>query len=158
MKRILAVAALGFAAIGLSACGESAEQVAEAPDGVPGMSVENARMVLNAVEGNPAAIYFDLKYEGDRALSLSRAMVEGAESAVMHDYGEYDFKVQMMEALPIPLTKGSEVVFEPGAKHVMAMGVSPEITPGDSVEVTLFVSGGDKYSFDAEVLAAGDER
>lgn len=157
-KRILASAALALAAVSLASCGSSTEEVVEAPDGVPGMAVENARMVLNAVEGNPASVYLDLKYDGDRALSLSRVAVEGAESAVMHQYGEYDFKIQMMEALPIPLTKGSEVIFKPGDLHIMAMGVSPELKPGGTTEVTLIVSGGDKYSFPAEILAAGDAR
>ena len=32
------------------------------------------------------------------------------------------------------------------------------VEPGDTVEFTLTVSGGDKHSFEAEVRAAGDER
>ena len=158
MKRFMAGAALAIATIGLAACDNATDEVVEAPDGVPGMSVTNGRMLLAPVEGNPAAVYFDLKYDGDRALSLSRAAVEGAESAVMHEYGEYDFKVQMMEMLPVPLTKGTELKFEPGGKHIMAMNVSPELKPGGTTEVTLIVSGGDKYSFPVEIRAAGDER
>ena len=87
-------------------------------------------MVLNAVPGNPAAVYFDLNYDADRGLSIRRADVAQAESATLHDYGEYDFKVQMMEALPIPLTNGSEVQFKPGALHVMAFDPSPEFETG----------------------------
>ena len=125
---------------------------------IPGVTIENARMVLAPVEGNPAAVYFDFSYEGDRAFSLGRVSVEGAESAMMHQFGEYDFKVQMMEALPIPVTNGTKVEFKPGDYHVMAMGVSPDIKPGDTVEVTLTISGGDKHKFAAEVRAAGEER
>lgn len=158
LKRFFAGAALAVSTMGLASCDNGTQEVVEAPDGVPGLTAENGRMVLSAVEGNPAAVYFDLKYDGDRAVSLSRVAVEGAESAVMHEYGEYDFKIQMMEMLPVPLTKGTEVTFAPGGKHIMAMGVSPELKPGGKTEVTLIVSGGDKYSFPVEILAAGDER
>ena len=40
----------------------------------------------------------------------------------------------------------------------MAMNVSPDLEPGDTTEVTLTVSGGDKFSFPAEVRAAGEDR
>ncbi|WP_343042185.1 copper chaperone PCu(A)C [Pontixanthobacter rizhaonensis] len=157
-KRFLASLALGISTVTLAACGQSSEEVVEAPEGIEGLTVENVRMVLAPVEGNPAAVYLDLKYEGDRAVSLSRVAVEGAESAMMHEYGEYDFKVQMMEMLPVPLTKGTEVSFKPGDKHIMAMGVSPELKPGGTTEVTLIVSGGDKQSVPAKIIAAGGER
>lgn len=143
----------------LAGCGSEAE-TAEAPvEGViDGVTIENARMVLAPVEGNPAAIYFDFAYDGDRAFSLGRVAVEGTSSAVMHQYGEYDFKVQMMEALPIPVTSGTKVEFKPGDLHVMAFEPSADLQPGGKTEVTLTISGGDTHSFEAEILDANDER
>jgi periplasmic copper chaperone A len=122
------------------------------------MTVSNARMVLAPVEGNPAAVYFDLEYQGDRNVALNRGSVEGAESATFHDYGEYDAQMQMMDMLPLPLNKGDKVSFEPGGKHLMAMGVSPELQPGGTAQVTITVSGGKSETFAAEIRAAGDER
>lgn len=144
----------------LAACGDEAAPPAEAPaeDVIEGVTIENARMVLAPVSGNPAAVYFDFAYSGDRAFSLGRVAVEGAESAVMHQFGEYDFKVQMMEALPIPVTNGTTLEFKPGDLHVMAFEVSPDLTPGTTTEVTLTVSGGRKHTFPAEVRAAGEDR
>ena len=154
---ILALA-LGLAGVSLTACGETAEAPAEAEAGIPGMSVTNARMVLAPVAGNPAAVYFDLAYEGERGLTIRKADVAAAESATLHQFGEYDFKVQMMEALPVAITKGDTVEFKPGDLHVMAMGVSPDLQPGDTTNVTLTVSGGGTYTFPAEVRAAGEDR
>lgn len=159
MKRITGMGAALSLALALAACGGDAEVVETAPEGViEGITIENARMVLAPVQGNPAAIYFDFSYEGPRAFALDRVSVDGADSAMMHQFGEYDFKVQMMEALPIPIKDGSKVEFKPGDYHVMAMGVSPELQPGDTTEVTLTVSGGEKHTFDAQVRAAGEER
>jgi periplasmic copper chaperone A len=157
--RISAPLALAFATLGLASCGGGADQpAAEADEGIAGMTVTNARMVLAPVEGNPAAVYFDLDYQGDRSVALSRVSVEGAESATFHDYGEYDAQRQMMDMLPLPLKKGTKVNFEPGGKHVMAMGVSPDLKPGGTTNVTITVSGGKGETFPVEIKAAGDER
>lgn len=156
---VLAAAALSVATLGLVSCGDSAsEQPVEAPEGVPGLTVTNARLVLPPVEGNPAAVYFDLAYEGDRNVALTRAHVQGAESATLHEYGEWNKQIQMQEMLPLVLRKGDTVTFEPGGKHVMAMGLSPALQAGGTTEVTLTVSGGDKTTFDAEIRAPGEER
>jgi periplasmic copper chaperone A len=145
--------------MGLTACGGDADAPAAVVAGqVPGMTVTNARLVLAPVAGNPAAVYFDLAYEGDKGLTIRKAEVEGAGMAMMHDYGEYDFKVQMMEALPVALTKGTKLAFEPGGLHVMAMEPKADLKPGDTVKVTLTMSGGMTQVFDAEVRAAGEER
>ena len=157
MSMKYAATALIAGSLALAACASEPEPVEE-PDGVPGLSVSNARMMLAPVSGNPAAVYFDVDYQADRGLSISRAHVEGAESATLHAYGEWEGKMQMAEAMPIAMTKGDTIKFEPGGLHVMAFEVAPEIEPGDTVEVTITVSGGDKHSFDAEVRAAGDER
>lgn len=155
----LGAALLAASAFTLAACGEAEQPVTEGePAGVPGMSVANARIVLPPVAGNPAAVYFDLVYDGDRGLTIRKAEVAGAESAMLHDYNEHEGKMQMMEALPIGIKKGTKISFAPGASHVMVFGLSPELKAGDSADVTLTVSGGGTYTFPAEIRDAGEER
>lgn len=112
-------------------------------------------MVLNAVQGNPAAVYFKLDYEGDRGLSLRKADVEGADMAMIHEYAENQGRREMMEALPIVIKKGTKLSFEPGEKHIMVMGLSPELKAGGATNVTLTVSGGGTVTFPVEIVAAG---
>lgn len=157
-KSFFAALVLGVGTLGLGACGGGASEEAGVPDAVPGLSVANARMVLPAVEGNPAAIYLDLAYNGDRTPAVNRIVVDGAESAVMHEMGEWDGKMEMMEMLPIVMKKGDTVKFEPGAKHIMVMGVSPELKAGGTTEATFVVAGGDKLSFPVQIQAAGEDR
>lgn len=157
--RICGHAALALAAFGLAACGDSAAPPADTEEGgVPGLSVENARLVLPPVSGNPAAVYFDVVYDGERGIALSRAEVEGAKEATFHEYGEWEGRIQMMDMLRLPLKQGDRVSFEPGGRHLMAFDLAPEIEPGDTAQVTLTVSGGDSVTFPAEVKAAGEER
>lgn len=157
--KFLGAALLATSTFSLTACGGTEQPIAEAePEGVPGMSVSNARVVLPPVAGNPAAVYFDLAYDGERGLTIRKAEVAGAESAMLHDYNEHEGKMQMMEALPIGIKKGSKIEFKPGAAHVMAFGFSPDLQAGDSTDVTLTVSGGGTYTFPAEIRSAGEER
>ncbi|XUU59978.1 copper chaperone PCu(A)C [Erythrobacter sp. HA6-11] len=156
----IAPASAAALALSLSACGGAeapVEEVAEV-EGVPGMTIDNARLVLPPVAGNPAAVYFDLAYDGERALTIRKAEVAGAESAMLHEYAEFEGKMQMMEALPIGITKGDKLEFKPGEKHVMAFGIPEDIEAGASVDVTLTVAGGATQTFAAEVRAAGEER
>jgi len=160
MRKGLMAAAMAATMVSLAACeGEAEAPVAQsAPGQVQGMTISNARLVLAPVAGNPAAVYFDLAYEGDKGLTIRKAEVAEAKSAMMHDYGEYDFKVQMMEALPIALKKGTKLAFEPGGLHVMAMEPDAGLEPGDKVTVTLTMSGVATQVFEADVRAAGEER
>ena len=158
MKRSLIALALAGAVLPLAGCGEAPADAPAADAGIPGMKISNARMVLAPVQGNPAAIYFDLAYDGDRGLALNRAEVKGAKSATFHDYGEYDFKVQMMDMLPVPLKKGTRLEFKPGGQHLMVMEPDPSLKAGGTTEAAVIVSGGAKQTFPVEIRAAGDER
>jgi hypothetical protein len=154
-------AGLASALLLVSACSGAADEAvpgAAAPGVVDGLAISNARLVLNAVKANPAVVYFDVAYDGDKGLSIRKADVAGAGMSMMHDYVEYDYKMQMTDALPVALTKGTKVSFKPGGLHVMAMEPSPEWAPGGKVKVTLTMSGGATHEFDAEIMAPGSER
>ena len=70
LRKGAAAAGLAVAVLGLAACGGTAEAPAEAVAGqVPGLTISNARLVLAPVAGNPAAVYFDLAYEGEQGLT-----------------------------------------------------------------------------------------
>jgi periplasmic copper chaperone A len=151
--------ALTAAGLSLVACSEGADPAPAAEEGkVPGLEVSNARMMLAPVAGNPAAIYFDVSYDGDRNIAIRRADVANAGSAQLHDMMEYDFEMTMGEMPPLMLQPGDKISFEPGGKHVMAFDVSPELAPGDMTEVTLTVAGGKTHSFEVPVQAPDEER
>lgn len=164
-RRMARMAVLGTSIAGalmvVAACSGEPEQATTAaatPGTVDGITITNARLVLNAVKANPAVVYFDLAYQGDKGLSIRKADVAGAGMAMMHDYVEYDYKMQMTDALPVALTKGTEVSFKPGGLHIMAMEPSPDWAPGGKVKVTLTMSGGATHEFEAEIMAPGAER
>jgi len=155
---ILASAALSLAALGLAGCGsDGAQQQTEtAPEGFPGITVTNGRLVLPTVKGNPGAVYFDISYDGDDVAVLRAADVAGAKSAMLHETVEANGQSSMQESMPIKINKGATIKFEPGGRHVMAMDLDDTLQPGGTTEVTLTFTGGDKMSFPAQILAPGD--
>lgn len=150
----LAPALLAVSILSLSACNETpAEQAA--PEGIPGVSVSNARLVLPAVKGNPAALYFDIVNAGDEFVALRAVSVADAKEAMMHETVNENGMAKMLPMPPLPLEKGKPVKFEPGGKHVMVMDVAETLKAGDTTEATATFAGGDKMSFPAKVEAAG---
>lgn len=159
MKTLFAAAALGLVTLSLGACSGAQEDGPAATDENPtGLEVSNARLILPAVAGNPAAVYFDLKNGGTRAVAVRRADIADAGKTEMHDVMEFDGKMTMNEMGPTTVPQGETVKFEPGAKHVMAFDLSPELKPGSKTELTLTIAGGDKASFEVPVEAADAER
>ncbi len=146
------------ASVALVACSSEPEAPVEVAGVVDGIEVTNARLVLPPVAGNPAAVYFDVVFNGDGGVSISGAEVAGAKSATVHDMMEYDFEMTMAEAGPIALPAGESRSFQPGGLHIMAFDLDEAIKAGDTAEVTLRISGGKTHKFNAEVRAAGEER
>ncbi len=155
-KTVFAALALMAAPLALSACGSDAAQEEQTPEGV-GLVIENARLVMPPVSGNPAAIYFDMTNSTDRKIGYSAVSVDKAESATLHKKFSYDGQpAEMAELGPQVIKSGETVNFKPGDMHVMVMNLDESVKAGDSVEVTLTVAGGDKQSFAAEVVAPGE--
>lgn len=155
MKSIYAAVALSLSGLALSGCFQNAE--VEGEEEVAPIAASEGRMFLPAVEGNPAAVYFNLENTSDRAISVRRADVEGAASAELHDYMEYD-DTEMGSIGIVTVQPGETVSFEPGGKHVMAFEVSPDLQPESVTSVTLTMAGGKTMSFDVDVLPADAER
>lgn len=150
--------AMAGAALALGACTPEAPAPVAVEGVYPNLEITDARLVLPPVAGNPAAVYFNAVFNGERGISITGAEVAGASSAQVHAMMEYDFEMTMAEAGPIPLRRGESQAFEPGGLHVMAMELDEKVKPGDTVEVTLKIIGGKTHTFDAEVRAAGEDR
>jgi hypothetical protein len=144
----------------LSACAEPAEAPAteQQEAAAASLTVNNARVVLPPVAGNPAAVYFDLSYSGAPGVTLDSVSVAGAGMTMIHDYAEEAGKMKMVMADAVPLAADAPVSFAPGGLHVMAMEPGDALKAGGTAKVTLTLSDGTVTTIDAPVRAAGDER
>lgn len=165
MKPLSKAALAACAVLLVPALAACAPEAADAPASeagaeavTTGLTVSNARVVLAAVSGNPAAVYFDLAYTGPAGVTLSKVALDGAGMTMIHDYKETAGKMEMTMADAVALDDGKPVSFAPGGLHVMAMEPTDALKAGGSAKVTLTLSDGTTATIDAPVRAAGDER
>lgn len=155
---------LAFATLALAACGNQ-QQPAGKRNAAPaqaspaeGISVSDGRLVLPAVHGNPGAVYFTVHNDSGSKATLDAVAVEGARSAMLHQSTMVDGHSEMKSMQQVDVPAGGELAFSPGGRHVMAMDLGDALKPGGTTNVTLSFADGEKATFPAEILAAGDAR
>ena len=138
-----------LAALALVSC--KAQAPDPNPDAKPGLSVENARLVLPAVKGNPGAAYFELKNSGASGAELAAVYVTGSGGAEIH--GTAVGEMNRLEKVAV--APGETVSFAPGGKHVMVFDLLDTVVAGSGTELTLSFADGDKLSTNLKVEAPG---
>ncbi|WP_258319684.1 copper chaperone PCu(A)C [Qipengyuania flava] len=148
--------ALAIGSLAVAACSSEPEAAAVVDDVT--LEVSNARLMLPAVEGNPGAIYFDVKNTGEKNYAIRRADVAGASSAELHGSMEMQGQMMMDSVGQILVNAGDTESLEPGGFHVMVFDLEPTLEAGGTTDMTLTVVGGKTKTFPVEIRAAGDER
>ncbi len=159
-KSIISALAIAIASLAPAACSQQEEAPAAdtAPEAPAGISVTNGRLILPAVSGNPAAVYFDISNSGTEPQMIRSASVQGAGPAMLHKSSTWNGQTSMEDVPQLPVAPGETISFAPGGLHVMAGDLAETIVAGGMTEVTLTFIRGDKVSFPVEVRAAGDDR
>jgi periplasmic copper chaperone A len=119
--------------------------------------VEAATVRLPAVKGNPGAAYFTLKGGpvDDRLMAVSSPLAVRAEMHAMA-MGEGQMNMAPIDGgLAVPAK--SRIAFETGGKHVMLFDISPKVTAGDKMPLTLSFASGTMLETQADVVAPGEE-
>lgn len=159
--RIFGALAVSVGTLGLAACSsepeqEAQEELAGDPEAPEGITVDQGRLSLPAVSGNPGAVYFTVSNNGDAEMAIRSVFVEGASMAMLHQTRDEAGVTRMEEANEVEVPAGQTLGFEPGGLHVMAMDLDETMQAGDETEVTLTFASGDKVSFPAFIRAPGD--
>ncbi|MDE2302103.1 MAG: copper chaperone PCu(A)C [Sphingomonadales bacterium] len=118
-----------------------------------GLSVTNARLVLAAVPGHPAAAYFTITNQGSAPVTVTGIEIAGVGRSEMHqtDGGA-------MRSLPtLAVPAGQAMAFSPGGRHVMAFAPSATLRPGTTGRITLHFADGGRRSAPLHIEAAGGD-
>ena len=156
-RSLLALPAL--AALALTACAdrEDTEETSVAgADAAP--VIENARLVLPPVSGNPAAAYFDITNPGEQSLTVSSVDIAGAGRTELHQSMEMDGKMMMEGMSGIDVAPGETSSLAPGGMHVMAFDLGDTVAAGSTAEMTITFADGETMTAPVTVQAAGDGR
>ncbi|HKX78791.1 MAG TPA: copper chaperone PCu(A)C [Novosphingobium sp.] len=144
---------VAVAAFPLAGCGGAKEQAAPepsaaaqtvpaGPDAKPGLSLTDGKLLLPVVAGRPGAVYFTLRNNGDKAVTLAGVHVEGAGKMEMHETKGGT----MSPVKDLPLEPGKTLEFARGGLHVMAFDLADTLKAGGVAEITLSFADGDKLS------------
>lgn len=150
-RRISAAIALSAAALlGLSACsGETKKEEAKQEASQEALVAKDA-WVKAASEGMTAA-FGVIENKTDKDVTIESATSEYANKVELHeviDTPDGSKKMQEKEGgFVVPAHKS--ITLEPGADHLMFMGLSKEIKPGDTVKITLKTTDGESFDIEA---------
>ena len=78
---------IAVASVSLAACkgdDKPAAAASSAPEGKPGVTMKDARLVLPAVPGNPGAAYFSLDNQSKDVIGIAAVAVQGAGKTELH--------------------------------------------------------------------------
>ncbi len=90
------------------------------------------------------AVYVTLSNSGSKADALVSASTDAAQMAELHETSHDAGVMRMRPVKSIPVPAGGKTVLKPGGYHIMLMGLTRDLKPGDKVAVTLkFEHGGE---------------
>ncbi len=104
-----------------------------------------------AVMGGNAAVYFTLVNKGNVSDALVGASSDAAETAGLHETRMEGDIISMAPMSRIEVPAGGRTELKPGGLHVMLVELKQDISPGDTVSVTLRFENSDEITVEAEV-------
>ena len=108
----------------------------------PGLTVSDAWLRL-VLPSRPAAGYLTLANGTDQPLVLVGAASPACGMVMLHRSVHENGQERMDMVTSVAIPAHADVTFAPGGYHLMCMTPSKEVTPGQSVPVTLrFADGG----------------
>ncbi|MFF2275904.1 copper chaperone PCu(A)C [Agromyces sp. NPDC058126] len=138
----------GCAGTAGAATGETAAPTAAA-EAAASVTVEEAW--VKAADDGMTALFGNVVNDGPDA-TLVGASTDAAEMAELHETVESDGTMQMRQKEGgFELPAGETLALEPGANHVMLMGLTGPVQAGDEVTVTLEFDDGSTLEVTAPV-------
>jgi copper(I)-binding protein len=108
-----------------------------------------------AVADVPGAGYLSIQNNGKTADTLLGASSSLAKRVEIHEMS-MDGGVMSMRALPqgVTIPAGGRIELSPGGSHLMLLGLSKQLAPGDTVPLTLEFAKAGKVNVELHVEAA----
>lgn len=162
-RAVLAPAAL-LLALALGACGsESGDEVARdasAPVAADSVSVQGpwVRATSGTTDPTMTAAFMAIDNEGEETVTVVAASSPTTMKVELHEMAMVD-GASVMQPIEggIVLEPGRGQLLQPGGMHVMLMGLTEELAPGDEVELTLELNDGSTVEVTAPVKEFTEE-
>jgi copper(I)-binding protein len=157
-SRALATSAIGLAVVlALSACAGSSPGATDTPTSAAA-SGDTSTMTLSvtdswakAADSGMTAIFGTLVNNGDTDILITSASSTAAAKVELHEMSANDAGQMVMHPKEggFVVPAGGTLDLGPGGLHLMLIGVTAPVKPGDDVTVTLSADDGSTYEFTA---------
>lgn len=143
------------AMIGLSACGQSQASEPEEPSSsqvnLDSLSLDNAW--VKAADDGMTAVFGELKNNSDKDINLVAATYDDADQVQLHETLEDNSGGMSMQEKKggFTIPAGKSLSLKPGGDHIMVMGLTKPIKPGEEISLELVTA--DKQSFPVTAIA-----
>ncbi|MFN8193085.1 MAG: copper chaperone PCu(A)C [Nocardioidaceae bacterium] len=160
-KHSILAALLGVAAaVGLTACGS--EQTGPDPAATGEITVSDAwvRATAGTTDPSMTAAFMAIANGTPEDVRLVSASSPVSEMVQIHEMVMADDGTTLMQEAPdgVTVRAGKEQLLMPGGFHVMLMGLTDEIAPGDEVAFTLTFSDGTTLEVSAPAKEFTEEK
>ena len=119
-----------------------------------GVTIEKPWIRL-IIKARPAAGYFTLHNNGDKAVVLTGASSSGCGMAMLHQSKEVNGVEKMLPVKSVTVKPHGTLSFAPGGYHVMCMKPQSSMVIGKSVPMTLKFAGGETLTAQFPVKGPG---
>ncbi|MFS0852945.1 copper chaperone PCu(A)C [Microbacterium sp. 179-I 3D4 NHS] len=143
-------ALLAVSALALTGCAATAAPAETVP---AGDSVTIADAWVKATDEDMSAAFGTLSNDSDQDVTIVSAETDAAGTIELHETVENEAGEMVMREIEggFSIPADGTLLLEPGADHIMLMGLTGALTAGDEVTVTLTFSDDSTYEFSAPV-------
>ncbi len=131
--------------LAITGCASGAAEESPAQTEEPAVVVSDAwvRATTDTEDPSMSAAFMTLKNKGEESVTLTGASSPVAKRAELHEMTMVDGDSVMQKVRGgIQIDPGAGQILMPGGRHVMLMGLSSELAPGDEVDLSLEFSDG----------------
>jgi copper(I)-binding protein len=153
-SRSAALAVAAFALAGLSACSATEPRTGAADASAPTCPLSVSDGWVKAADDGMTAAFGTLTNAGAAEVRLRAAATSAAARVELHEVvSEGGAMVMRQVAGGLAVPAGGTLALEPGGNHLMLMGLTEPVRPGDEVTLTLTCEGGGTATMTAQAKA-----
>lgn len=119
------------------------------------IAIEKPWARASILKSRPGAAYLTIRNTGTKPDRLINVTSPAADMVMIHESKIAGGVAQMPDRKEIEIAPGSQVIFRPGALHLMLMGLREKLRKGDALALTLKFEHSGKFKINAPILSPG---
>lgn len=95
-----------------------------------------------------SAVYMKIENQGEQPQRIVEATCDAAETVELHQTSMVNGVMQMSQIASIEVAPNETVELAPGGLHIMLIGLTRDVKPGDTLKLTLKLESGEEITLE----------